>query len=1332
MEKEYYLGLDIGTDSIGWAVTDTNYKILKFNGNAMWGIRLFDKSQTAEDRRTYRTSRRRIQRRRERLALFEMLFNEEISKVDPAFFIRLKESNLLIEDREDINKTGKYTVFNDKDYNDKDFHKAFPTVYHLRRELIKNKEPHDVRLVFIALHHIIKKRGHFLFDTDVSDIPRFEEVYKDLADYLSDNYEIDFPCDKLNECQEILKSKKESKTAKFNAISAELGIDKKEKQKSAVLSLMCGLTTKICDIFDDESLKDPELEKITLNNSFDEKASDYESLLGERYELIEKIKAVYDWSVLADVLDGEKYISYAKVKIYEEHKDDLQQLKMYVRKYFPEKYKDIFKKSKDKLNNYVAYSGHVKTNGRTGVVEGRCNEEDFCTFLRKELVEIKDESYADMFSRIKNNIFMPKQSSANNGVIPMQVNRIELKAILENAKEYLPFLNNKDENGISVYDKILSLFDFRIPYYVGPLNTHSKRAWLCRKEGEKIYPWNFEKIVDVDSSAQKFIENLTSKCTYLPDKDVIPKNSLLYTKYMVLNELNNLRIDSQKIDVQLKQDIFDDLFKKHYKVTNKRLRDYLTSKGIEFDSDSISGIDGDFKSSLKSFIDFEKSEFSSLSDGDKEDIIHSITIFGDDKKLLKKRLKEKYKNIDEKTVSKISKLKYSGWSGLSREFLTEIECIKKETGELTNIISALWDTNDNLNQILYSDNYSPTFIEKINEMNSFDNEKTLREIVDDLYVSPKVKRPIYQSIQIIKEIEKIEKCHPKKIFVEVPRYTGEKKRTNSRKAQLLELYKKIKFEYCELYDQLNGTDEENLRSDKLYLYFTQLGECIYTGEKIDLDDLLSNNSLYDIDHIFPQSKIKDDSILNNRVLSLKTYNNSVKRDHYPLPSKTREERRAFWKKLLENNLITKTKYERLIRNTELTDEELTGFISRQIVETGQSTKAVAKLLEMMYPNTETVYVKAGIVSDFRNRDYNKDKMSKSRDVNDLHHAKDAYLNIVVGNVYNEKFTHDRANFIKGLKADGKDSKSLNKIFDYDIKGVWVAENNESLNQVINTMNKNNILYTRYSYKQQGELFKANILKKGKGQIPIKSGKRSDISKYGGYDKAKSAYFALVEYDEKKNRIRKFVPIDIVKEKAYLLDPVKFMENEMNLKNPKIVLPCIKYNSCISLNGFRMHLSCKTGEQIKFRPGVQLVVSPEQEIYIKRISKFCERQSKKPDIKVDEKHDKISKEENIEIFDVLIYKMTNTIFKEKFKDFGSKLSLKRDIFVGLECEKQCKVIREMLKILHNDARLGDLSLIGEAKNCGAIYTSLKISKMISLKLINQSVTGLFEIETDLLK
>lgn len=32
MSKEYFLGLDIGTSSLGWAVTDTNYKILRAKG----------------------------------------------------------------------------------------------------------------------------------------------------------------------------------------------------------------------------------------------------------------------------------------------------------------------------------------------------------------------------------------------------------------------------------------------------------------------------------------------------------------------------------------------------------------------------------------------------------------------------------------------------------------------------------------------------------------------------------------------------------------------------------------------------------------------------------------------------------------------------------------------------------------------------------------------------------------------------------------------------------------------------------------------------------------------------------------------------------------------------------------------------------------------------------------------------------------------------------------------------------------------------------------------------------------------------------------------------
>lgn len=35
---EYYLGLDIGTNSVGWAVTDLDYNLLRFNGPAFYMI----------------------------------------------------------------------------------------------------------------------------------------------------------------------------------------------------------------------------------------------------------------------------------------------------------------------------------------------------------------------------------------------------------------------------------------------------------------------------------------------------------------------------------------------------------------------------------------------------------------------------------------------------------------------------------------------------------------------------------------------------------------------------------------------------------------------------------------------------------------------------------------------------------------------------------------------------------------------------------------------------------------------------------------------------------------------------------------------------------------------------------------------------------------------------------------------------------------------------------------------------------------------------------------------------------------------------------------------
>ena len=93
INNDYFAGFDIGTDSIGMAVTDTSYQLLKHKGKAMWFVKLFDESQTAADRRAFRSGTRRAARKRERIALLQMRFDKEIAKKDPAFFQRLKESN---------------------------------------------------------------------------------------------------------------------------------------------------------------------------------------------------------------------------------------------------------------------------------------------------------------------------------------------------------------------------------------------------------------------------------------------------------------------------------------------------------------------------------------------------------------------------------------------------------------------------------------------------------------------------------------------------------------------------------------------------------------------------------------------------------------------------------------------------------------------------------------------------------------------------------------------------------------------------------------------------------------------------------------------------------------------------------------------------------------------------------------------------------------------------------------------------------------------------------------------------------------------------------------
>lgn len=491
---EYYLGIDVGTDSVGYAVTDEQYHVLNFRGRAMWGTRLFDTAQTAESRRLMRTNRRRLQRKRWRIELLQELFAEEICKIDPGFFQRMKDSMLWPEDKTERQI---YSLFNDETYTDVNFYQHYPTVYHLRKALIMEQKPFDIRLVYIALHHLIKHRGHFLFAGTVENATSFSTAYESLKNCLSDELNIELECLSEGELENTLKDKKQSKKEKQTNVMRLLQCNKANRQLKAVIGLMCGLKVKLVDLFDDEALSETEKASISFaEDAYDDLRAAIEPELQERCIVIDMIKAVYDWSVLADILKGgeykgQSYLSVAKVAVYEKHKTDLKRLKRILK--LADEDGEVYRAFFQKLgkDNYCAYIGYTVQNGKKKKGK-KCTYDD----LKKSIRKIFDTYYKgtnteeiqSILQELDAETFLPLQVTKNNGVVPYQVNEIELKKILENARVYFPFFNQTDETGYTVSEKILSIFKFRVPYYVGPLNTNqNQNAWAVRKEDGPIY-----------------------------------------------------------------------------------------------------------------------------------------------------------------------------------------------------------------------------------------------------------------------------------------------------------------------------------------------------------------------------------------------------------------------------------------------------------------------------------------------------------------------------------------------------------------------------------------------------------------------------------------------------------------------------------------------------------------------------------------------------------------------------------------------------------------------------------------------------------------------------
>lgn len=126
---KYSIGLDIGTTSIGWAIIDEDNKRIE-----KVGVRIFEKPENPKDgkslsetRRTARSTRRRLKRRRQRLNFIKRFF---------------RDNNLLSKEQiEELLKPE---------------NKLDP--YKIREKALNEKISNDE--LFVGLYHIAKRRGY--------------------------------------------------------------------------------------------------------------------------------------------------------------------------------------------------------------------------------------------------------------------------------------------------------------------------------------------------------------------------------------------------------------------------------------------------------------------------------------------------------------------------------------------------------------------------------------------------------------------------------------------------------------------------------------------------------------------------------------------------------------------------------------------------------------------------------------------------------------------------------------------------------------------------------------------------------------------------------------------------------------------------------------------------------------------------------------------------------------------------------------------------------------------------------------------------------------------
>lgn len=176
---------------------------------------------------------------------------------------------------------------------------------------------------------------------------------------------------------------------------------------------------------------------------------------------------------------------------------------------------------------------------------------------------------------------------------------------------------------------------------------------------------------------------------------------------------------------------------------------------------------------------------------------------------------------------------------------------------------------------------------------------------------------------------------------------------------------------------------------------------------------------------------------------------------------------------------------------------------------------------------------------------------------------------------------------------------------------------------------------------------------------------------------------------------------------------------------------LKVNTVFSLDGTLVTLAGKSsgGSRVLVSPLCSLKIGAQWESYAKRLESYQQKLRKNKDIRLDEQHDGISRQENQALYGLLTSKMGAWPFSNLPNNQQNTLINGVEMFSNLETEKQVLCLMNILILFGAGAGGADLSEIGGSKNAGVTVLSSSFSnwkkKYQDVRIVHMSASGLFE-------